>query len=67
MLVSEHEEFMDEVMGITLTHLNGWPARIGGPDLALRRKAEALIFALRTEIAHHCRRQADELERDELK
>jgi hypothetical protein len=31
MLVSEHEEFMDDVLGLTLTHLGGWPARISGP------------------------------------
>lgn len=66
-LVSEHEEFMDDVLGLTLTHLSGWPARIGGHDLALRQKAEALIFELRTEIANHCQRLADELERNEPK
>jgi hypothetical protein len=48
-------------------HLSGWPARIAGHDLALRRKAEALIFELRTAIADHCQRRADELERDERK
>jgi hypothetical protein len=61
------EESMDEVLGLTLTHLSGWPARIAGHDLALRRKAEALIFELRTAIADHCQRRADELERDERK
>ncbi len=66
-LVSEHEEFLDSVMGLTLTHLSGWPARISGHDLALRRKAEALIFELRTDIANHCQRLADELERNEPK
>jgi hypothetical protein len=58
---------MDEVLGLTLTHLSGWPARISGHDQALRRKAEALIFELRTEIANACQRQADELERNEPK
>jgi hypothetical protein len=66
-LVSEHEEFLDDVLGLTLTHLGGWPARISGPDLALRRKAEILINELRTDIANHCQRLADELERNEPK
>jgi hypothetical protein len=63
MLVSEHNDFVDQSIGLVLTHLGGWPARISGHDLALRRKAEALIFELRTEIAKHCQRLADE--RDE--
>jgi hypothetical protein len=67
MRVSEHEEFMDDVLGLTLTHLGGWPARISGHDLALRRKAEALIFELRTDIANHCQRLADKLARNEPK
>jgi len=28
MLVSEHEEFMDDVIGLTLTALGGWSARV---------------------------------------
>jgi hypothetical protein len=36
MLVSEHEEFMDDVIGLTLTELGGWPARVAGHDLMLR-------------------------------
>ena len=60
MLVSEHNDFVDQSIGLVLTHLRGWPARIGGHDLALRRKAEALIFELRTEIANECQRLADE-------
>jgi hypothetical protein len=60
MLVSEHNDFMDQAIGLVLTHLSGWPARIGGNDLALRRKAETLLFELRTELANECQRLADE-------
>jgi hypothetical protein len=60
MLVSEHNAFVDQAIGLVLTHLSGWPARIGGHDLALRRKAEALIFELHTEIANECQRLAGE-------
>jgi hypothetical protein len=38
MLVSEHNDFVDQSIGLVLTHLSGWPARIGGHDLALRRE-----------------------------
>lgn len=51
---------MDQSTGLVLTHLSGWPARIGGHDLALRRKAEAVLFELRTEIANEWQRLADE-------
>jgi hypothetical protein len=59
-LVSDHNDFVHESIGLVLTYLSGWPARIGGHDLALRRKAEALVFELRTEIANQCQRLADE-------
>jgi hypothetical protein len=42
-----------------LTHQSGWPARIAGPDVVLRRKAEGLVRELRTEIAKACEVQAD--------
>ena len=54
MLVSEHYDFMDEVVGLTLTELSSWPVRVAGNDLVLRRKAEAVLFELRVEIADPC-------------
>jgi hypothetical protein len=60
MPTSEHDRFVEELVSLLLTKLSGWPARIGGTDLALRRKGEALVFELRTEIADACQQKADE-------
>ena len=60
MLTSDHEAVIDELVGITLTKLGGWPARVGGADLGLRRKAETVLHELRTEIAETCLRLAEE-------
>jgi hypothetical protein len=48
--------------GLTLTALSGWPARIAGTDLVLRRRAEALLLELRKALADECNRLADERE-----
>ena len=53
------DELIDGIAGVTLTHLSGWPARIAGHDLGLRRKAEGLVHELRVEIAKACEAQAD--------
>ena len=58
---SDADALLDEIAGVVLTHLSGWPARIAGTDLALRRKAEGLVRELRTEIAQACERKADEV------
>jgi hypothetical protein len=60
MLVTDHDAVIDELCGIVLTKLGGWPARIGGTDLDVRRRAEAVLRELRTEIAETCLRLADE-------
>jgi hypothetical protein len=52
-----HEAMIDQMAGLVLTKLGGWPARIAGADLGLRRRAEAV---LRTEIAEACSKLADE-------
>jgi hypothetical protein len=42
-LVSEHEEFLDSVMGLTLTHLSGWPnevASIQGVNIPVKLQLE---------------------------
>jgi hypothetical protein len=54
-----HEALVDAMAGVMLTHLSSWPARVAGPDLVLRRKAETLVRELRTEIAQACEAQAD--------
>jgi hypothetical protein len=57
----EADALPDEIAGVVLTYLSGWPARIAGHDLVLRRKAESLVRELRTEIANACERRADEV------
>jgi hypothetical protein len=42
-----HEAMIDQMAGLVLTKLSGWPARIAGADLGLRRRAEAVLHELR--------------------
>jgi hypothetical protein len=60
MPTAEHDAMIDQMAGVVLTHLGGWPARIGGADLVLRRRADALLRELRTEIANAATTLADE-------
>ena len=55
-----HEAMIDQLAGLVLTKLGGWPARIAGADLGLRRRAEAVLRELRTEIAEARTKLADE-------
>jgi hypothetical protein len=55
-----HEAMIDQMAGLVLTKLGGWPARIAGTDLGLRRRAEVLLRELRVEIAEACTKRADE-------
>ena len=59
MLVSDHNDFVDEVAGLVLTELSSWPVRVAGNDLVLRRKAETVLFELRAKIANLCNARAD--------
>ncbi len=54
-----HEAMIDQMAGLVLTKLGGWPARIAGADLGLRRRAEAVLHELRIEIAEACQQMAD--------
>ena len=54
-----YESMVDEMAGLVLTKLSGWPARVAGTDLVVRRKAEAVLRELRTEIANACLEMAD--------
>jgi hypothetical protein len=56
----EAHEAMMQMAGLVLTKLGGWPARIAGADLVVRRRAEAVLRELRTEIAEACTKLADE-------
>jgi hypothetical protein len=55
-----HEAMIDQMAGLVLTKLGGWPARIAGHDLGLRRRAEALVCELRTEMSKAATKLADE-------
>jgi len=54
-----YESMIDETAGLVLTKLSGWPARVAGTDLVVRRKAEAVLRELRSEIANACLEMAD--------
>jgi hypothetical protein len=54
-----HEAMIDQMAGLVLTKLSGWPARIAGQD-GLRRRAEAVLHELRVEISEACTKLADE-------
>ena len=60
MPVADHNSLLDSFAGIVLTKLCGLPARVAGADLGARRKAEAVIFELRTELANACQQRANE-------
>jgi hypothetical protein len=55
-----HEAMIDQMAGLVLTKLGGWPARIAGQDLGLRRRAELLLRELGVEVAEACTKLADE-------
>lgn len=56
MPTADHEAVIDALAGLTLTKLSGWPKRVAGNDLALRRKCEAVLHELRTEMAQEALR-----------
>jgi hypothetical protein len=49
-----YESMIDQMAGLVLTKLGGWPARVAGHDLGLRRRAETVLRKLRTELADAC-------------
>jgi hypothetical protein len=50
---------LDEICGVTLTHLSGMAARCSN-DPTVRRKIDAVVHQVRREIAEHCIKMADE-------
>ena len=54
-----HEAMIDQMAGLVLTKLGGWSARVAGTDLVVRRRAEAVLQELRTDIANACLEMAD--------
>ena len=52
-------ELLDTVCGVVLTHLSGMAARCSR-DMVVRRKIDAVVFQVRTELAQVCNGMADE-------
>jgi rhamnose utilization protein RhaD (predicted bifunctional aldolase and dehydrogenase) len=52
-------ELIDQIAGITLTHLSGMAARCSR-DMAVRRNIDAVVMQIRREIAEACSRAVDE-------
>jgi len=64
MYTADHQAFVEDLTGLVLTKLSGWSTRLGGNDLPLRRRAEALVIELRREMTEAAlARRAEELER----
>ena len=60
MMASECYELLDEVHGLFMTHLSALPAKIGGRDLAMRRRVEKAIFDMRVELSNEAAKRANE-------
>jgi len=54
-----YDSMIDQMAGLVLTKLGGWPARVAGTDLVVRRRAEAVLHELRTDLANACLEMAD--------
>ena len=52
-------ELIDQIAGITLTHLSGMAARCSR-DMVVRRNIDAVVMQIRREIAEACSKVADE-------
>ena len=52
------DELIDQIAGITLTHLSGMAARCSR-DLVVRRNIDAVVMQIRREIAEACSKAAD--------
>ena len=54
------DALIDQIAGVTLTHLSSLPARCAPRgDLAIRRSIERVVFEVRFEIANVCHQMAD--------
>jgi len=52
------DELIDQIAGITLTHLSGMAARCSR-DIMVRRNIDAVVMQIRREIAEACSKAAD--------
>ncbi len=59
--MDEVTAMIDDMMGVVLTAMSSMPARCAPRgDLVMRRKLEAIVFEVRTEMADIAQRKADE-------
>ncbi|MBR0850711.1 hypothetical protein JQ543_23420 [Bradyrhizobium diazoefficiens] len=54
------DALIDQMAGITLTHLSGMAARCGSRDMQVRRGIDVVVDQIRREIAAACLVKADE-------
>jgi hypothetical protein len=57
---SDHEAFVEDLVGLFLSRLSGLAARCGGRDLAVRRAIDRAVYDLRVEISQAATKLADE-------
>jgi hypothetical protein len=60
MPVIEHDAFVERLVGLFLSSLSGFTARIGGRDMATRRAIDQAVFEVRVQIAEAANKLADE-------
>ena len=53
---SDVDELIDQIAGITLTHLSGMAARCSR-DMVVRRNIDAVVMQIRREMRKHAARQ----------
>jgi hypothetical protein len=58
-LRADVDALIDQIAGITLTHLSGMAARCSR-DMVVRRNIDAVVMQVRREIAEACNKAADE-------
>jgi hypothetical protein len=59
-LATEHEAFVETMVGLFLSRLSGFAARCGGRDLAVRRAIDQAVYDLRVEVAEAAGKLADQ-------
>jgi hypothetical protein len=59
MPTSVHNEMIDAIAGLVLTHLSGFAARCGGRDLTARREIDKAVYDLRVDLSRAASAMAD--------
>jgi hypothetical protein len=63
--LNDVDALIDQLCGITLTHLGGMAARCSR-DMVVRRNIDAVVLQIRREIAEACSKAADECDEPPL-